>query len=138
MDDLAAEHGKRHIPCMDNARINEIITSGGQGRDSEREERVRKQFWRTVRRAARQIPFVDELVAAYFCALDTRTPTRVRGILLAALAYFVLPVDFIPDFIFGIGFTDDLAVLTAAITAVRSHITPAHRAAALEALADRD
>ncbi len=122
---------------MDKARINEIITSGGD-RDSEREERVRKQFWRTVKRAARQIPFLDEVVAAYFCALDTRTPKRVRGILLAALAYFVLPVDFIPDFIFGIGFTDDVAVLTAAITAVRSHITPAHRAAALEALADRD
>ncbi|TGQ96047.1 DUF1232 domain-containing protein, partial [Mesorhizobium sp. M1C.F.Ca.ET.204.01.1.1] len=35
-------------------------------------------------------------------------------------------------------FTDDLAVLTAAITAVSSHITPAHRQAARDAIADKD
>jgi uncharacterized membrane protein YkvA (DUF1232 family) len=121
---------------MDKARIDEILTPGNRDRNREREERVRGQFWRTAKRAARQVPFMEDVVAAYYCALDTRTPTRVRGILLAALAYFVLPTDFIPDFIFGLGFTDDVAVLTAAITAIRSHITPAHRAAAREALSE--
>jgi uncharacterized membrane protein YkvA (DUF1232 family) len=121
---------------MDKARINEILKPVDRDRTREREERVRARFWRTVKRAARQVPFMEDVVAAYYCALDTRTPTRVRGVLLAALAYFVLPTDFIPDFIFGLGFTDDVAVLTAAITALRSHITPAHRAAAREALAE--
>ncbi|MGN6467000.1 MAG: YkvA family protein [Rhizobiaceae bacterium] len=121
---------------MEKTRIDEILTPVDRDRRQEREERVRARFWRTVKRAARQIPFMEDVVAAYYCALDTRTPTRVRGVLLAALAYFVLPTDFIPDFIFGLGFTDDVAVLTAAITAVRSHITPAHRAAAREALAE--
>jgi uncharacterized membrane protein YkvA (DUF1232 family) len=121
---------------MDKTRIDEILTPGDRDRNRRREERVRGQFWRTVRRAARQVPFLEEVVAAYYCALDTRTPMRVRGVLLAALAYFVLPTDFIPDFILGFGFTDDVAVLTAAITALRSHITPAHRAAAHEALAE--
>lgn len=121
---------------MDKARIDEILTPGDRDRNREREERVRGQFWRTAKRAARQVPFMEDVVAAYYCALDTRTPTRVRGILLAALAYFVLPTDFIPDFIFGLGFTDDVAVLTAAITALRSHITQAHRNAAREALSE--
>jgi uncharacterized membrane protein YkvA (DUF1232 family) len=121
---------------MDKTRIDEILTPGDRDRNRRREERVRGQFWRTVKRAARQVPFLEEVVAAYYCALDTRTPMRVRGVLLAALAYFVLPTDFIPDFILGFGFTDDVAVLTAAITALRSHITPAHRAAAHEALAE--
>jgi uncharacterized membrane protein YkvA (DUF1232 family) len=121
---------------MDKARINEILKPVDRDRTREREERVRARFWRTVKRAARQVPFMEDVVAAYYCALDTRTPTRVRGVLLAALAYFVLPTDFIPDFIFGLGFTDDVAVLTAAITALRAHITPAHRAAAREALAE--
>ncbi|MGN6470775.1 MAG: YkvA family protein [Rhizobiaceae bacterium] len=121
---------------MDKARIDEILKPVDRDRTREREERVRARFWRTVKRAARQVPFMEDVVAAYYCALDTRTPTRVRGVLLAALAYFVLPTDFIPDFIFGLGFTDDVAVLTAAITALRSHITPAHRAAAREALAE--
>ncbi len=50
--------------------------------------------------------------------------------------YFVLPFDAIPDMLAGIGFTDDMAVLMAALTAVRSHITPAHRLAARKALAE--
>jgi len=100
-----------------------------------RETDVRENFWRTARRAARQIPFMEDVVAAYYCALDRKTPLRAKGILIAALGYFVLPADTIPDFIFGLGFTDDIAVLTAAITAVRAHITPAHKRAAREALA---
>lgn len=100
-----------------------------------RESYVRENFWRTVKRAARHVPFMEEVVAAYYCALDRRTPLRAKGIILAALAYFVLPADTIPDFVLGLGFTDDIAVLTAAITAITAHIRPAHRAAAKAALA---
>lgn len=100
------------------------------------ENEVRQKFWRTAKRAARHIPFMEDLVAAYYCALDRNTPLRAKGILLAALGYFVLPADAIPDIVFGLGFTDDIAVLTAAIAAVRAHITPAHKQAAREALAD--
>ncbi len=99
------------------------------------ESEIREKFWRTAKRAARQIPFMDEVVAAYFCALDSNTPLRAKAILLAALGYFVLPADTIPDFVLGLGFTDDMAVLTAALAAVRAHMTPAHRLAAREALA---
>lgn len=102
------------------------------------EGEVREKFWRTAKKAARQIPFMEELVASYYCAMDKNTPLRAKGILVAALGYFVLPTDVIPDFVFGLGFTDDIAVLTAAITAVKAHITPAHRLAAKQALADRN
>lgn len=99
------------------------------------EGEVRERFWRTARKAARQVPFMDEVVAAYYCALDRNTPVRAKAILLAALGYFILPADTIPDIVIGLGFTDDVAVLTAAIAAVRAHMTPAHRLAAKEALA---
>lgn len=105
--------------------------------DPRAENEVREKFWRTARKAARHVPFMDEVIAAYYCALDKRTPLRAKGILVAALAYFVMPADTIPDVLLGIGFTDDIAVLTAAIAAVRAHITPAHRRAAQEALEDR-
>jgi uncharacterized membrane protein YkvA (DUF1232 family) len=81
---------------------------------------------------------MEDVVAAYYCALDPKTPTRTRAILMAALAYFVLPTDLVPDFILGFGFTDDIAVLTAAITAMRSALNPSHYAAARKALADAD
>lgn len=102
------------------------------------EGNVRTKFWRTAKKAARQVPFMEDLVAAYYCALDKKTPLKVKAILLGALAYFVLPVDAIPDIVAGIGFTDDVAVLTAAISAVRAHITPAHKLAARKAIAEQD
>lgn len=119
---------------VDDKNVGKALAPVGNDENARRREKVRQRFWRTLRRAAGQLPFVEDIVASYYCALDSRTPARVRGILLAALAYFVLPFDMVPDFIVGIGFTDDLAVLTAAFTAVQSHVRPEHREAARRAL----
>lgn len=101
---------------------------------AEKETRIRTRFWPTVRKALRFIPFMDEVVAAYFAMLDPATPTRSKLTLVAALAYFVAPIDVVPDFIFGIGFFDDASVLAAAFAAVRASITEEHRRRAREAL----
>lgn len=101
---------------------------------SERERKVRRDFWAKLKRFAAKVPFVDDLVAAYYCALDPATPIRVRGMLLAALAYFILPTDFIPDILGGLGFADDMALLSAVVGLVSAHISPTHRAAAARAL----
>lgn len=119
---------------MDDVKIGEILQPGSEREQESRARRVRKNFWKTLKKAAGRVPFTEDLVAAYYCALDPRTPRRVRAILLAALAYFVLPFDFVPDMLVGIGFTDDMAVLMAALAAVRNHITPAHYAAAQQSL----
>lgn len=123
---------------MDDIKYGEILEPGSERDQQRREEKVRSKFWPTLKKAARAIPYMDDVVAAYFCALDPQTPAKVRGTLLAALAYFVLPLDFIPDFIISIGFGDDMAVIAMAIAAVRGHITDAHRAAAKDALADEN
>lgn len=121
---------------MDSVKIDEILEPGTESEFRKRRERVKHGFWKAVGRAGRSVPFMDEIVAAYFCALDQHTPTRVRMTLMAALAYFVMPFDIVPDLLAGIGFTDDIAVLMAAMTALRTHITPAHRVAAQQALKD--
>jgi uncharacterized membrane protein YkvA (DUF1232 family) len=84
-------------------------------------------FWPKVRRTLGRVPFLDEAIAAYFCAADPDTPSHVRAMLLAALAYFVVPADLIPDFVAGLGFSDDASVLFASLTVVRRHVTAAHR-----------
>lgn len=119
---------------MNETKIGEILAPATAGERFRRETRVRDGFWRAVARTAGRVPFMEELVAAYYAALDPKTPTRVRGTLLAALAYFVMPVDLVPDFVAAIGFTDDVAVLMAAITAVQGHIRPRHRQKAQQAL----
>lgn len=111
------------------------LKSGGtrQGAD---ESSVQAGFWRTFRKAAGQIPFAEDLVAAYYCALDPQTPGKAKAVLLGALAYFIMPVDAIPDILAFVGFSDDIAVLTLAIATVRSNMTEAHRIAARRSLAN--
>jgi len=120
---------------LDKVLIGEILAPLPDLNRS-RERRVREGFWRTFARAAARIPFAEDLVAAYYCALDPATPGRSRAILFAALAYFVLPADFVPDFIAVLGFGDDIAVLTAAIGAIRGNIRDAHYEAARRKLAE--
>ena len=119
---------------MKKAEIDEILMPGDMAEDARREETVRTGFWRKIRKTAGRIPFADELVSAYYCAMDPETPTRVRGVLLAALAYFILPMDSIPDFLAGFGLTDDITVLTAALSLVSSHLKEGHRDAARQFL----
>lgn len=98
------------------------------------EKSVTTGFWAALKRVARNVPFAEDLVAAFYCAMDPLTPRRVRVILFGALAYFILPTDAVSDFLPLLGFTDDAAVLAAAIAAVSTSITTQHREKARRAL----
>jgi uncharacterized membrane protein YkvA (DUF1232 family) len=111
------------------------IDLGDDAKLAREEARVRREFWPKFKRFAAQLPFAEDLVAAYFCALDRNTPRSVHVALIGALAYFVLPFDFIPDMLPLIGFADDAAVLATAIRLVSTHIGPQHREAAQRIIA---
>jgi uncharacterized membrane protein YkvA (DUF1232 family) len=98
------------------------------------EASVTRDFWPKLKKSLARIPFAEDMLAAFYCAVDPATPLKAKGILLAALAYFIMPFDVIPDFILGLGFTDDMAVLYAAISMIRSNITQGHRGKAKETL----
>jgi uncharacterized membrane protein YkvA (DUF1232 family) len=110
------------------------IDSESSGFARER-ERVRRRFWAKAKRFAGGLPFAEDLLAAYYCAFDRDTPRHVQAALIGALAYFILPFDVIPDMLPVLGFTDDAAVLAAAVRLVAAHIRPEHRAAARRAIA---
>jgi uncharacterized membrane protein YkvA (DUF1232 family) len=97
--------------------------------------RVRRRFWPKLRRVLAEVPFAEDLVAAYYCAFDRATPRHVQVALIAALAYFILPFDIVPDMMPVLGFTDDAAVLATAIRFVAGHMNERHYAAARRALA---
>lgn len=113
-----------------DARIADAVRR--LGRD---ESGMRREFWRKARRFAARLPFVEDLLAAYYCAFDRDTPTSIKASLVAALAYFVLPFDFIPDWMPVFGYADDAAVLATAIRLAAAAIRPEHREAARAALA---
>jgi uncharacterized membrane protein YkvA (DUF1232 family) len=102
------------------------------GRDK---ARVERKFWDKLRKYIRHVPFVGDLIAAYYCAFDPATPLHVKAVLFGALAYFIMPIDLVPDVLTWIGFTDDAAVLYAALRTIAPHIKDRHREQAKVAIA---
>ena len=98
------------------------------------EMRVSRGFWPKIRRTASRSPFAANALSVWFAARDPETPTAAKGIMLGALAYFVLPIDAIPDIFAGIGFTDDAAVITALIATLGANIKRRHKDQAEAAL----
>jgi uncharacterized membrane protein YkvA (DUF1232 family) len=133
-----ARHPQLWNATIDRAALNGALamatehTVGFEPADrlAEDRESVRRRFWVKFKQVVARLPFAEDLLAAYYCAFDKQTPRHVQAALLGAIAYFILPFDFIPDMLPVLGFTDDAAVLATAMRLVASHITPEHHDAA--------
>ena len=66
----------------------------------------------------------------YYILVSPSTPLKVKGIIIGALGYFILPLDLIPDLIPLVGFTDDLAAIMAVVGIVNRYSTPEIKAQA--------
>lgn len=79
---------------------------------------------RSFRAAGREV--VEKALCLYYAAGAPTTPVWAKTAIAGSLAYFILPLDAIPDIFAGVGYTDDLAVLAVAVATVAAHITPEH------------
>ncbi|MDF2901703.1 MAG: hypothetical protein K0Q62_1762 [Phenylobacterium sp.] len=91
------------------------------------EQRVARGFWPKIRRVAAKVPFAGDALSVWFCARDPATPVRAKAMMMAGLAYFVLPTDALPDFLAVVGFTDDAAVIAALLAIVGKNLKPRHK-----------
>ena len=64
---------------------------------------VKEKFFPKLARVLARVPFAEDLLAAYYCAFDRATPRQGQGHPVGALAYFVLPIDLLPDMRAGPG-----------------------------------
>ncbi len=96
-----------------------------------------RKFLRKARRLASRLPFVRHAVAMWHALGDPATPVTARAVLVGAIVYFVLPADFVPDFLAGLGFTDDAAVMAAALKTIGSYLKPKHYTQAEQSLGKR-
>lgn len=94
------------------------------------EEKVREGFLPKIRKVAAKVPFAADALSVWWAARDPETPTAAKGMIFAALAYFVLPTDAIPDILPAIGFTDDAAVFAALVAILGKTVKPRHKEAA--------
>ncbi len=65
---------------------------------------------------------VLRLLRAYAGGRYRKIPWKSLLLIIASVSYFVMPLDWIPDFIAGVGFFDDAALLAWALNAVRADL----------------
>ena len=86
-------------------------------------------FWRKLKRYAKKAgrDVIETALTLYYCAKDSDTPRWAKTAILSALGYFVFPVDAIPDVLVGVGYSDDISVLMAALASVGAHVKQEHK-----------
>ena len=84
-------------------------------------------FMSTVNRMGRNIMFARKAVMLYYCLRDNDTPKFVKAVIAGALGYLILPIDFIPDSVPGLGWVDDVAILAIAMKVANRHIKASHK-----------
>lgn len=97
-----------------------------EDRDDGDEALVKQDLGAKVRQTAGKVPFARDAVAAFIAARDPATPTGVKAAVMAALAYFIVPTDLVPDFIAALGYTDDATVFYGAWRLLAPHLKPGH------------
>ncbi len=114
--------------------IMPIKSTPNDGKDETVKVPDEKTFWRKMTSSVKKLgeDFAVMGIKSWLAMTDSNTSVRHKAILGGALAYFVLPTDMVPDFLAGVGFTDDLAVLTLAANSVGKTITSEHEKQARE------
>ncbi|AWW29898.1 hypothetical protein DN752_07070 [Echinicola strongylocentroti] len=76
----------------------------------------------TVQESRYYLETVIRMVRAYYKNEYRAFSTKTLVLMVLGLLYFVMPLDFIPDFIAGLGFVDDLSVLLAITKSMQGDI----------------
>ncbi|MEM6751366.1 MAG: YkvA family protein [Cyanobacteria bacterium P01_C01_bin.38] len=95
-----------------------------------------ENFWRKLSKNAFKAgkDVIYKALTLYYATQSEDVPAWAKAIIFSSLAYFILPLDFTPDMIPGVGYTDDFGVLAAALVAVEMYVTPEHEEAAKKKL----
>jgi len=83
-------------------------------------------FWAKVSRFARRLgrEGIEKALLLYYVLQGADVPIWAKSTVVGALGYFIFPLDVIPDVLPVVGFSDDLAVMGAALATVAAHVTP--------------
>lgn len=74
---------------------------------------IKERLWEKVERVGSKIRFVNEVKALFRYLTSRIVPWYRKSIVIAALIYFISPIDAIPDLAPLIGYLDDLGVIMA-------------------------
>ena len=82
------------------------------------------RFWDKIRRFGKKAGrvVVERALRLYYASQDPHTPVWAKRAIWAGLAYFIVPFDLVPDFLPGVGFTDDAGTLLLTLLAVSAYV----------------
>ena len=84
------------------------------------DQRLRGKLARHAVAAGREV--VEKVLWLYYASRRPDVPRWAKVTIYAALAYFVLPTDAVPDLLPAIGYADDLGALSAALLTVAAYV----------------
>lgn len=119
-----------HAEKTDSSAVSEVDVNKWVHKIGDHEKQIKyveEGFWAKVKRYAAKVPFAKEVVTLYYCSTDPKTPLSAKVKAIGALAYWIMPIDLIPDFIPVAGFVDDATAVLIAYKAISGQITEEHR-----------
>ncbi len=97
-----------------------LPTASGSNQSAYSEPRFWQKLTQQALRAGREV--IEKALWLYYAAERPETPARAKSVIYGALAYFILPIDALPDFLPLAGYTDDLGVLAVAVFTISRYI----------------
>lgn len=102
-----------------NVYFNERVDKFKEAYDS---DKLFKKIGEVAKIAGSNVVYM--VLVLYYSLLGKDVPLKDRAMVLAALGYFISPIDFIPDILGVMGFSDDFAVLMLVFRKIRDNVTP--------------
>ncbi len=110
------------------SQFQETDTRKRSPEDIEKDIRyVDERLWEKVERVGKKISFANDIIALFQYMKDSYVSWHRKAIVVAALIYFISPIDAIPDIAPLIGYMDDLGVITALMKFLGHELIPYYR-----------
>ena len=91
---------------------------------AEKEKYIEENLWFKLEKVGKKISFARDVMALYRYMKDSFVSWHRKAIVIAALIYFISPIDSIPDLTPFFGYLDDLGVITALLKFLGSELIP--------------
>ncbi len=104
----------------------DALDFGGESEEktSEKMNYVEENLWEKLERVGKKISFAKDIFALVKYMRDPLVSWHRKSIVVAALIYFISPIDAIPDFAPLVGYLDDLGVITAVLKFLGHELIP--------------
>lgn len=100
--------------------------SGAEDENTYRRQahQVGEQFEEKLERVGKKLRFAQDLLALFRYFMDGRVAWQRKTVVVAALLYFISPIDAIPDLAPFIGYLDDFGVILAVTKYMSAELAP--------------